>query len=268
MKRLAGRGLFLVVGLVAACSGRKRDDDSEFLYPTEESFCTALGEAECNQEVVEACYGSDASTLLEDTTSCVAARSARCNPLGLPYHPEAAEGCITARQAALEDAVWNKDEIAAVETACLPVLSKEGAEAATCGADHDCNSAGGLKCIIKFGYAAGVCGVPVVMAGGEGCADPLEVCGDTFYCDSQVVHCLAKPALDEPCSAAAPCDEGFYCTDSEVGKCLAKTKNGLACQKDALCAGGFCVGATADVDGVCSSTFPLQITGDSCTEYR
>src|SRR5512139_2964862 len=109
MKRLAGCGLILV-GLVAACGGKRNGTGPDYPYPTEESFCAQVAESECNDAVVKACYGSDQSTLLEDRASCAAARTAGCNPLGLPYHPELAQECVIARQEAIEDAVWTKAE--------------------------------------------------------------------------------------------------------------------------------------------------------------
>lgn len=267
MKRLAGGTFFVLASVVAGCSGRG-ETGPDYLYPTEDDFCRAVGEAECNEAVVKACYGSDDSTLAEDQVSCRTARSAGCNPLGLPFHPEAAESCIVARQEALADGVWSKLEIATVETACLPVLSKQGQDGAACTADHDCDSAAGMRCVIKFGSSAGVCGEPLLVVGGEDCADPLAVCGDDFYCDPQVSHCLKRPGADQPCSAAAPCAADYYCTNSETGTCAPKTKNGLACERDELCLGGFCVGATADTTGVCSATLPLQLTSESCDPYR
>ena len=62
-----------------------------YSYPTEQSFCDAVAKAECSAAVVTACYGSDQASLPQDTESCVTARSARCNPDKLPYHPEYAE---------------------------------------------------------------------------------------------------------------------------------------------------------------------------------
>jgi hypothetical protein len=269
MKRLAGLG-FCVVGLLVACGGGRKpgETDPDYPYPTEDSFCVAVAETECNKEVVEACYGSDESTLLEDTSSCQAAREAQCNPQGLPYRPGAAEECILERKKALDDAVWSKEEIAAVEQACLPVFSKEGGDGSACVSDYDCDSATGLRCVVKFGITQGVCGVPVTVVGGEDCSDPLAVCSADFYCEQQVSACLKRPLEGEECSEAAPCAEGSYCMGLDPGTCVIKTKNGLACAKDELCAGGFCVGASDTAEGICSSTLPLQITSSSCDPYR
>lgn len=270
MKRLAVCGLCLV-GLVVACSGRRptdTDSDPDYLFPTEESFCAALGQGDCNDAVVKACYGSDQSSIAEDRESCRAARSAQCNPGTLPYHPEAAEACVVERQKALEDAVWTKEELAAVEAACLPVFSKEGPDGAACVSDYDCLTAEGLRCVVKFGSKTGVCGVPKLVVGGESCADPLAVCDVAYYCEQTVSACLKRPAVDEECSEAAPCAEDFYCSGIDPGTCVVKTKNGLACTKDVLCSGGFCIGATETTEGVCSSTLPLQLNAESCNLYR
>jgi hypothetical protein len=267
MKRVAWGVLFLG-GVFAACGGKRTNTDPEYQYPTEESFCTAVSEIECNDAVVKACYGSDSATLEEDRASCQAARLSQCNPLQLPYHQEVADECILARQQALQDAIWTKDELDAVETACLPVLSKQLPDGAQCTSNFDCDSTAGLRCVIKFGSTTGVCGVPALMSGGEDCSDPLAVCDSAYYCEQQVSACLARPVMDEECSEAAPCAEDFYCSGIDPGTCVAKTKNGLGCAKDELCAGGFCIGATATMEGVCSSTLPLQINAISCDPFQ
>ncbi len=273
------RSVSLVVGcffsvLVCACGGEGESTSGtttsapEFKYPTEESFCQAAAEAECSSAVVTACYGSDAASLPEDTTACVAARVTTCNPGFLPYHPEDAEGCVSARAAALSDAVWSKEDFAAVEEACLPVFSKRQGEGAVCTASTDCDASSGLRCLSKLGSLDGVCGAPVVVSAGESCAAPTAVCDVGFYCDPKVSHCLANPKENEACSAGSPCASDFYCTDPDAGVCVAKTKNGLDCLSDGVCAGGFCVGATDNAPGKCSSTLALSITSTSCDIYR
>lgn len=268
-------GCFLF-GLAGACGGGGESTSDTttttsapaYKYPTEESFCQAAAEAECSNAVVTACYGSDAASLPDDTTSCVAARVASCNPTFLPYHPEDAEGCVSARAAALADAVWSKEDLAAVEDACLPVFSKRQSEGAVCVASTDCDASTGLLCLVKLGSLDGICGAPTVVSAGESCAGPTDVCDAGFYCDPKVSHCLANPKENEPCSAGSPCASEFYCTDPDAGVCVAKTKNGLDCLSDGVCAGGFCVGATAAAPGKCSSTLPLTITSASCDTYR
>lgn len=268
MSRAAVGGLFLI-GLLSACGGRETEESKPFFkYPTEASFCEKLAATECNESVVKACYGSDATSLAEDTTACAAARAGKCNPAKLPYHPEPAEACIEARNKALLDGVWTHEELDSVEVACLPVFSKEGPDGAVCQSNGDCDSVAGLACIVKLGKIQGVCGVPMAVGGGEDCSDPVAECGDAFYCDAAVSHCLAKPKESETCSAAAPCAADSYCTGPEDGTCTLKTKNGLDCAKDEVCSGGFCLGATADNAGVCSSTLPLQINAESCDLYR
>lgn len=267
MWRAALSGLSLAA-ILAGCGGTDTDTGSDYAHPDQASFCQALGEAECNTSVVKACYGSDDATLPADRESCITARAADCNPAELPYHPERADACLAARSQALADGVWTHQEIDAVDEACLPVFSKEGPEGAICAGGTDCDTASGLVCIIKLGDLEGICAIPVAMSGGEDCASPEAVCGDGFYCDPQVSHCLANPEVDDACSAAAPCDSTSYCTSPDDGSCVEKTKNGDSCTKDELCSGGFCVGATDSKPGVCSSTWPLQINAESCDPYR
>lgn len=258
-----------MIGLVAACGGREpTETEPEYPFPEESDFCEALAAGECNASVVKACYGSDDTTLGEDQPSCVAARGGRCNPAGLPYHPELSEGCVETRKDALLDAVWTQPELDAAELACLPVFSKEGPDGAVCTSSVDCDSAAGLRCIVKLGDLQGVCGKPVIVSGGEDCTDPVTVCKDGFYCDAAVSHCLAARKADETCSASSLCAADSYCTSPEDGVCVLKTKNGLDCMKDEVCAGGFCVGASEGKTGKCSATLPLQINAEGCDLYR
>lgn len=268
MSRPLACSLFLALFASACGGGRDTDTSTEFAYPTESSFCAALARAECNDTVVQACYGSDETTLDDDQARCSSAREAKCNPKKLPYHPEQAEACIQARQAGLADAIWTHTELDAVDAACLPVFSKAGPDGAVCKTQDDCDTAAGFDCIVKLGSLQGVCGTPKVVGGGEDCKDPVSVCGAGFYCDPKVSHCLAQPKEGEACSSAAPCADDFYCTMSDAGKCALKTKNGLKCPEDRLCTGGFCLGVTAELDGICSSTLPLQINGTTCDPYR
>jgi hypothetical protein len=260
----------LFFALVASACGRGRNTDTtpELAYPTESSFCTALASAECNDAVVQACYGSDETTLEDDRARCSTAREAQCNPKKLPYHPEQAEPCLDAREAGLADAVWTHAELDAVDAACSPVFSKAGPDGAVCKTKDDCDTTLGLDCIVKLGSLQGVCGAPKVVGGGEDCTDPVNVCGPGFYCDPKVSHCLAQPQENDACSDAAPCASDFYCTASDAGTCELKTKNGLKCAEDRLCAGGYCLGATEEMEGICSSTLPLQITSATCAPYR
>lgn len=260
--------LFLVALLPACGGGPETETTPQYEYPDQTSFCAALALAECNDSVVQACYGSDSTTLGDDKGSCAAARKANCNPKGLPYHPEQAEDCLDARKSGLSDALWTHDELDKVAAACAPVFSKKGPDGAVCTSDDDCDTGASLHCVVKLGSLQGVCAAPKVAGGGEDCKDPATVCTTGFYCDPKVSHCLAEPAQGEACSDAAPCASDFYCTASEAGMCAVKTKNGAKCTADALCAGGFCLGATAMVEGICSSTEPLQINSTACSLYH
>src|SRR4051794_21634132 len=115
MSRPAACSLF-VVALVSACGGGPETDTSpQFAYPTESSFCAALAKAECNDSVVQAWYGSDATALADDRAGCAGARETQCTPNKLPYHPERAPDCIKTRLTGLADAVWTHEELDAVQ---------------------------------------------------------------------------------------------------------------------------------------------------------
>jgi hypothetical protein len=239
----------------------------QYAYPTAADFCQKLAEDECNETVVKACYGSDATSLATDVKSCEAARAARCAANTLPYHPEHAEECLQAHKDSLADAIWSHDEIKDTDAACLPVFNKMESEGAVCTADTDCDATQELHCLIKLGAIQGVCGKPKLVVGGAKCDDPVAVCDDANYCDPKIQYCLARQGEAKPCSAAQLCIKGMYCTDPDMGQCLKQLQNGNDCTKDDVCAGGFCIGATANQGGKCSSTLPLLINTASCAPY-
>ncbi len=235
-----------------------------YKYPTEQSFCDALAKAECQQQVVEACYGSDSSTLTADTTKCVGVRSndVKCNPSGFPYNPAAAEPCIAKRKEVYADAELTKAEIEADYEACLPVFSRGGSAGSTCTEDLDCDTGTGLRCLVKIGQTTGSCAVPEVVSGGFKCTGEAQVCADDFYC---ATNCLARPAENEACSDTIPCLDGLKCASN---LCIPKAANGSPCSIGDDCSGGFCIKGTTGTSGTCSSKFTLAITSDTCNDFR
>jgi hypothetical protein len=270
MTRNALHGLFLV-GLVACGRGGGGEDTETkpgALLLSEALFCGALAAGECNRNVVRACYGSDQGTLARDRSRCIEARQAQCNPGGQPYRAEHALGCLVARQGALADAVWTRHEIAEADEACLKVFSGEGQEGEACASNVDCDAAAGFACIVRPGKPQGICGEPKRVGGGRDCSDPLSVCQDGFYCDPEILSCLAGRNEGRQCSATEPCAAAFYCTNEAGGGCRPKLENGLPCTDDKLCSGGFCLRPAGGQGGVCSATLPLQINAESCDLYR
>jgi hypothetical protein len=270
---IAGTSLVLLASAAAAGGCVVTEDEepsgSTYPYPTESAFCAALAGVECNDNVVTACFGSDESSLESDRSKCESAREAQCNPEHLHYNPEAAVPCLDARKAALTDAALTRAEIDAADEACLPVFSRGGASGASCTADVDCDTAGGLRCVTKPGQASGNCAEPTIAEGGAKCDASNIVCADGLYCNADAGDfCTVQPAEGEDCSAAAPCADGFKCSLETGGVCLAKAANGDACAADAECTGGFCTKPSGAANGTCTSTSQLASTSQSCDDYK
>lgn len=266
--RVALTGLFLITFLPACEDGSTTGGETttggqtttETPYPTEESFCDALAEAECNSLVVKGCYGSDDASLAEDTAACKAARVASCNLEELEYHPEAAEACLAARESALADGAWDYPELEDIYEKCLPVLSGDLPAGSECVKDADCAVAEGLRCIVKLGEIQGVCAVPIV---GDSCDEEGEVCDEASFCVGGS-FCADRQAEGMACSSTAECVAGTYCSDE--GGCAARLADGSKCTSAASCAGGFCVGQFSNEGGVCASTEPLTIDSPACDQ--
>lgn len=239
-----------------------------YAYPTAEDFCAGLASAECGDEVVQACYGSDAASLEANRDTCAGVRAAACSATTLEYHPEFAEACVNARRTVLADASLTGDEIRTADEACLAVFSAGGADGVTCTAHTDCDTGGGLRCVIKTGSAEGLCKTPQSVGGGSPCDAEEAVCADGFFCDAASTACLAEKALGADCSTAAPCAAGFKCTVPDGGVCVEQEATGGTCATGGDCVSGFCLIPSGGATGTCSAAWALQQTATTCDEFR
>lgn len=260
-----GSGLVLTGLLVACDSSETAAGPVGPAYPSEESFCQDLGVALCNVNVVEACYLSSSTSIDGDTESCMrsVAKIENCNPERYPYHYEGAEACIASMEQIYQDAALSQAELSAADEACLVAFSLGGVEGSPCDASVDCNAAAGLRCVAKPGQE-GSCQIPEEVAPGTSCAADTAVCTAEFYCGSNLA-CIEKPGQGSPCSDAEPCAEDALC---EGDMCAAKLANTEECTQNEECAGGFCVKAQGQDNGVCGSQLNLSpTTQDSCTRF-
>ncbi|MCC6551417.1 MAG: hypothetical protein IT372_00160 [Polyangiaceae bacterium] len=268
---MAGTWAALLASLTAGSGCVVTEEEApsgpNYPYPTEISFCTALAGVECSDDVVMACLGSDEASIEDDRPKCVDARMTACNPRNLKYNPAAAQGCLDARKAALEDAKLSRAEIEASDEACVEVFFADGASGSSCTANADCDTPSGLRCVIKPGQTAGTCVEPVSAAGGEKCDSPADVCMEGLYCNADAGDfCTVQPGAGETCSDAAPCADGFKCSASVDGVCTAQSGNGDPCTVDDDCSGGFCVqGSTGTL---CASTYTLEFSSTTCDDFR
>jgi hypothetical protein len=258
-----------VAALAAGCTVEKDPPPPSgpvYTYPSEAAFCDAIAAAECTNEVVNACFGSDAATLEADRKSCIAARKdpTRCNPSSFQYHPEHADPCVDSRKAIYADAELTKAEIESDYEVCLKVFSRGGAVDSNCSVDIDCDTAVDLRCVIKGTDPVGTCVEPVEAMGGQKCTAADVVCADGFYCDN--TNCLERPAEGETCSALILCKDGLKC-DTTTTKCVTKLGNGETCNADDDCQ-GYCNLNSDGISGTCAAKVILAISSQTCDAFQ
>ena len=274
-------GFLLVAGLVAACvSTEETNAGPQFKYPSEASFCEALAKAECNTDVVKACY-----SVSDDTNkgACVAARSSlsacRTSVTGVDnanvvgYNPAAAESCIAKHTSIYADAELTVAELDAAKEACIKVYSGAGSAGSTCEFDSDCNTAKNLRCVTRPG-ASGTCAEPRVVAAGADCSDPAAQCADDQFCGEAVSGQICQNKLPEgsmKCSETVPCGDAAKCAIdmmTMVGTCEAKLADGADCTADDDCAGSFCEKDKDTDAGVCASVYTITRFTHSCDGFK
>lgn len=258
-------GAVLVAGAIAApigCTIESTNNTPQYKYPSLTEFCTAEAAAECNDNVVNACYNTVNDA---DRGKCQSAVSATCNATTLPYHPEKAEDCIAAITGAWADAAIDHNEEKSIDAACVKVFNRAQPAASTCQASSDCDALNGLSCIIKNG-TSGSCGVPKNVAPGDSCSDASAVCDDTHYCDSGH-HCVSSGMAGDSCSATAPCAPAFNCTGTmSASSCTARGTDGDACKADTDCV-GYCIVPIGTMTGKCSATNKLNFATTNCDQF-
>jgi hypothetical protein len=256
---LAGALTALAGGVIGAagCGG----GDAQ----TVAGFCQALAQQDCSYAVVQACYASTDATIETDAQSCVGVRSvtSKCNPQGLPFHPEFGDACLQAHAAAYAAAQVDASAFKAMNDACLAVFNKGGTDGAPCKGDVDCDVGNNLRCIVRVG-GDGTCRLPVPTADGASCKDPSAQCGDASYCDAGF-HCVQRGAQGDACGAGQPCGAGFWCND-KTKVCEAQFANTHTCNDADQCVGGFCLGVSAG-GAQCAATYVFAFGGAACADF-
>ena len=266
LRNVAAFGLLgssLVVGCFVSTDETEQPAGPKYTHPLLSDFCKAVAVADCSAAVLNACYG-EAGDGVKD--SCISARSqvARCNPEGLTYHPEKADPCVAKHGEIYgPDSKLTKEDLDALNEACLPVLNRGGLENAPCGQDFDCDTSRDLRCVKKAPTdEGGYCAVPVIVSGGAKCGLTNQQCDEGLFCDDHN-HCIVMSGVGEDCSQA-PCDSATNCTETatDVFACTAKIATGGACKLDTDCASGFCVNL------FCLGTLDLTNNNAACADFR
>jgi hypothetical protein len=264
---VAGMGVSSV-----ACVSSETTPASGAVYPTKSTFCDQLAKLVCNDTVVRACYGSDDSSLVADTESCVDAFKDQdlCMP-SVDYHNDQddtqASACLSAWRGVYSDGAIEADELAEAEETCLAAFHDAGAAGSDCIEDSECDIADSLRCVVKPGATGGTCQEPEEMGGGHECAEINQTCAEGFYCDPSG-NCLARENIGDPCSSEILCVEEANCSAPVDGVCEAKLPNNETCQRDLDCANGLCNKGTGDTDGLCAGRITLNQTSAACDIFR
>jgi len=262
-------GALLGAGALAGCGG---DDEGptgpQYTYPTEKAFCQALAQAECSDEVVKECFGTEDAAA--NRPKCTTAREDACNPNGLAYHPQHADKCLNKRKEVLADASLTSNEVKEAEEECLAVFSADGEAGSACTAHTDCDTGEGLRCITRPGVTGGTCEKPVSVSGGGKCTDAGAVCTGGTYCSEMAGnYCIEALKAGEACSETALCASNLNCeVVAGAATCVAKAGTGDPCMAATDCASGFCSVSSGGDSGICTDVYRLDLNSASCDEFR
>jgi len=256
---------FLALTLPLGC---KVEEDPPDPLASRSGFCEAWAANACQANVVENCNANSVD-------DCKSTQSDFCLSI-LPesYSAKHASACLSAVKDAYKDASLSPDDIAVVIRLSAPCdqLSKGTvAEGASCETNDECNTAGGLICVIKPGSASGTCATPEEVDGGLPCDGDAQVCADGFYCDG--ANCIAHKKTGKACDSGAdyectPEDHCVTATDATAGTCDPRLALNEACAADAECASGYCAIAPKDTMGECASTIVLSRLEPLCSNLR
>lgn len=233
---------------------------------TATGFCSAWAERACATDVVENCNANSAD-------DCRATQTDFCADL-LPaaYSSAHAGECLDAVAAAYSDAKLTPTEINLVTHlggACAQLSKGTVAKGGSCSKSEQCDTAGGLDCIIKEGDTKGSCEEPEEIAAGEDCTGPAQVCKSGYFCSDG--NCIAQRANGKTCDGDYACKPESHCVVAEgedAATCVAKLALNETCAADGECASGYCAIGKGDTEGSCASTIVLTRTEPLCENLR
>lgn len=256
----------LVLALLTLPLGCKVEKDETDPLATRTGFCDAWATDACQAKVVENCNANSA-------TDCKATQSDFC--LGIipeTYVSTHAAACLAKVKAAYADASLTSDELAVVLRLADPCdkLSKGNAAVGdSCEKNDDCNTAGGVTCVIKLGGNSGTCAKPEVVKGGDPCDHSDQVCDDGLYCDGD--NCLAYKKTGRACNGDYECVPEDHCVVAEgasASSCQPRLALNDTCTTDDECASGYCAMLPDDKMGECASTIVLSRLEPLCLNLR
>jgi len=258
--------LLLGLGLPVACSAAEEPPPDPLAKSS--GFCDAWAEAACQPDVVKYCNA-------KSVDDCQSTQGAFCREI-VPdsYSSARAQACLDAVRDAYRDAELTPEELQVVLHLAAPCdqLSKgTRTNGQSCDENDDCNTAGGFSCIKKQGASTGVCAEPEVIAAGEACDGPSQVCKDGYYCSSEE-YCVAYKGTGKTCDGDYQCKHTDRCLQASEndgqGTCELRADLGDACTLDADCQSGYCVIEPGQAEGECAATIRLSRTEPLCESLK
>jgi hypothetical protein len=227
-------------------------------------FCQAFAESACQPKVVEYCNA-------KSTEACVATQIDFClNIVPANYSSAHAESCLNAVKDAYSDGDLSPEELAVVLNLAAPCdqLSKgTRSSGQSCSNNDECNTADGFSCIQKLGAAEGICGEAELIAAGEACDSPNQVCKEGYYCNGET--CGVYKRTGNSCDGDYQCKPTDRClkeAEAETGTCELRADLNDPCTQNSDCQSGYC--APGETENTCASTIRLSRTEPLCDNLR
>ncbi len=259
--------LLLGLGLLPVACTIEEDTPPDPLAKSS-GFCDAWAEAACQPDVVKYCNA-------KSTDNCRSTQGDFCRSI-VPenYSSTRAQACLDAVQDAYRDAELSPEELQIVLHLGAPCdqLSKGTRTSGQgCSGNDECITADGFACVAKQGAAEGVCAKPEIIAAGDACDGPGQVCKEGYFCSSEE-YCVAYKRTGGACDGDYQCKPTDRClkesADAETGTCELRADLGEPCTADADCQSAYCVIESGATEGECASTIRLSRTEPLCESLR
>jgi len=234
---------------------------------TRAGFCKSWGENACQERVVDNCNAPSKEDCIDTQTDfCLATVPKR-------YSVTHARDCLIAVSEAYGDAVLSAKEIGVViklAAPCDQLSTGTRVEGESCAKNDDCNTAGGLSCVIKADAVEGSCETPKLVGGGKACDDPNQVCEADFYCNGK--NCVAYTETGEACVGDFECQPSEHCVattaDATLTTCEPRLERSAVCTTDNDCQSLYCAKAATETEGRCGDKIVLSLNEPLCEALR
>jgi len=257
--------LLLGLGLPVACTVEEEAPPDPLA--TSSGFCDAWAEAACQADVVKYCNA-------KSVDDCQSTQGGVCRDI-VPksYSSAHAQQCLDAVRDAYADAELSPEELQVVLHLAAPCdqLSKgTRTSGQSCNENEECNTADDFACIKKQGATSGVCAKPEIIAAGDACDGPSQICKEGYYCNGE--NCVSQKKTGAACEGDYQCKPTDRClkdsADADTGTCELRADLGDTCSIDQDCQSGYCVIQSGKTVGGCASTIRLSQAEPLCESLR